>query len=75
MFRGRPSVLTLHVENGFALAPDICNQPGMTNSLKNAKAVYPFDKLRGSADDGIRMLWLDFAGEEGEIVSCLSVLL
>ncbi|XP_026465697.1 beta-1-syntrophin isoform X2 [Ctenocephalides felis] len=67
LFRGRPSVLTLHVENGFALSPDICNQPGATNSLKNSKAVYPFDKLRGSADDGIRMLWLDFAGEEGEL--------
>lgn len=30
---------------------------------------YPFDRLRMSSDDGIRMLLLDFGGEEGEIVS------
>lgn len=28
-----------------------------------------FDKLRMSADDGARLLWLDFGGEDGEIVS------
>lgn len=28
-----------------------------------------FDKLKMSADDGARLLWLDFGGEDGEIVS------
>lgn len=30
---------------------------------------YSFEKLKMSSDDGIRMLLLDFGGEEGEIVS------
>ncbi|MEQ2276077.1 Beta-1-syntrophin, partial [Xenotaenia resolanae] len=28
---------------------------------------YPFEKLKMSADDGVRMLLLDFGGKEGEI--------
>lgn len=36
-----------------------------------AKALwsFAFDKLKGSADDGHRLLYLDFGSEEGEIVS------
>lgn len=30
---------------------------------------YPYEKLKMSSDDGIRMLLLDFGGREGEIVS------
>lgn len=30
---------------------------------------FPFERLRMSADDGARLLWLDFGGEEGEMVS------
>lgn len=30
---------------------------------------YPFERLKMSSDDGIRMLFLDFGGKEGEIVS------
>lgn len=30
---------------------------------------YPYEKLKMSSDDGIRMLLLDFGGKEGEIVS------
>lgn len=29
----------------------------------------PFDKLRMSADDGTRLLWLDFGDDDTEIVS------
>lgn len=35
---------------------------------------YPFDRLKMSSDDGIRMLLLDFGGEEGEIVSVVCFL-
>ena len=28
-----------------------------------------FERLRSSGDDGIRLLWLDIGGEEGEMVS------
>jgi len=30
---------------------------------------FPFERLRMSADDGARLLWLDFGGDEGEMVS------
>lgn len=29
---------------------------------------YPFERLKMSADDGIRNLYLDFGGPEGELV-------
>lgn len=28
----------------------------------------PFERLRSSGDDGIRTLWVDLGGEEGEMV-------
>lgn len=31
---------------------------------------YPYEKLKMSADDGIRNLYLDFGGPEGEMVNC-----
>lgn len=36
-----------------------------------AKALWTFgfDKLKGSADDGQRLLYLDFGSDDGEIVS------
>ncbi len=36
-----------------------------------AKAIwtFAFDKLKGSADDGNRLLYLDFGGDDAEIVS------
>ena len=33
--------------------------------------VAPFGSLRHSADDGVRLLWLDVGAEEGEVVSSL----
>ena len=32
---------------------------------------FPFDRLKVSADDGQRLLWLDFGGDEGEQVGKL----
>lgn len=32
---------------------------------------YPYEKLKMSADDGIRNLYLDFGGPEGEMVSLM----
>lgn len=34
---------------------------------------YPFERLKGSADDGQRMLYLDFGQEDGEMVSIKSL--
>lgn len=35
---------------------------------------YPYERLRMSADDGHRILWLDFGGEDGEKVTIVQLL-
>lgn len=54
--------MIVHLDRGFALLESGHGPP--------AKTVwsYQFDKLKSSADDGSRMLYLDFAGVDGEIV-------
>lgn len=53
----------MHLDRGFSLIENNLGSP--------AKVVwsYSFEKLRASADDGTRTLFLDFGGDEGEIVS------
>ena len=68
-WQSQETKLTLHFENGFSL-----------HSMKTLKSSdkppmlwnYPYEKLRMSADDGQRLLWLDF-GDEGEQVSLTSI--
>ena len=55
--------LTLHYEKGFTVMREP-SDPGGGAVLYR----YPFEKLRMSADDGIRNLYLDFGGPEGEMV-------
>jgi beta-syntrophin len=61
-FQGRPCQFLIHLDRGFSL---------VDSSAGVVLWTYPFDKLRGSADDGNRLLLLDFASEDGEIVSIL----
>jgi len=53
--------LVMHYENGFTLL-DVPKEP---TTKPNILWSYPFEKLRMSADDGSRLMWLDF-GEHGE---------
>ncbi|KAJ8915793.1 hypothetical protein NQ315_004605 [Exocentrus adspersus] len=60
IWKGRPTQLVIHYENGFTLL-----EAG-TGSRTIWR--YPFDKLRNSSDDGKRFLWLDFGSDvENEI--------
>ncbi|XP_062997526.1 beta-2-syntrophin [Elgaria multicarinata webbii] len=52
--------LMLHYENGFTISRE---EAGSASVLFR----YPFEKLKMSADDGIRNLYLDFGGPEGEL--------
>lgn len=54
----------LHYENGFTVTREPVDQTGGTVLFR-----YPYNKLKMSADDGIRNLYLDFGGPEGEMVS------
>nr|CAD7202139.1 unnamed protein product [Timema douglasi]CAD7409202.1 unnamed protein product [Timema poppensis] len=63
MYQGQPAQLVLHYENGFTL------QEGNIAPGREPRTLwkFPFERLRMSADDGARLLWLDFGGEEGEM--------
>lgn len=62
IWQGQPCQLVLHYEDGFSLL----EAPG-TNREPKTLWSFPFERLRTSADDGTRILWLDFGGDEGEI--------
>ncbi|XP_061577257.1 beta-2-syntrophin [Cololabis saira] len=55
--------LTLHYEKGFTVTREPADPTGGAVLFR-----YPYEKLKVSADDGIRNLYLDFGGPEGEMV-------
>lgn len=57
---GQEVKLCIHYEGGFT----VCREEGGGSVLFR----YPYEKLKMSADDGIRTLYLDFGGPEGELV-------
>ncbi|XP_055856326.1 beta-1-syntrophin [Episyrphus balteatus] len=63
LYQGRQSQLIVHLNRGFSLHECGMNSPATT---KSQMWQFPFDKLKGSADDGNRLLYLDF-GDDGEI--------
>uniref|UniRef100_A0A4Y0BL09 PDZ domain-containing protein n=2 Tax=Myzomyia TaxID=59140 RepID=A0A4Y0BL09_ANOFN len=58
LFQGRPCQLIVHLDRGFTLLDS-----GLGPTSK-ALWTFPFDKLKGSADDGNKLLYLDFSGTE-----------
>ena len=58
--------MTVHYDNGFTLTDA---QSGNDNERTQILWSFTFERLKMSADDGQRLLWLDFGGEEGEQVS------
>ncbi|XP_034250070.1 beta-1-syntrophin [Thrips palmi] len=63
-FQRKPCQLLLHYEDGFTLIE------GQANTLGREQRVLfkiPFERLRSSGDDGIRLFWMDVGGEEGEM--------
>lgn len=79
LYRGQECRLVIHYEQGFSVLADPTplgdRESGEGRKAAAAAAApqvllsYPYEKLKMSSDDGIRMLLLDFGGKEGEIVS------
>ncbi|XP_049585788.1 beta-1-syntrophin [Syngnathus scovelli] len=75
LYLGQESRLVIHYEQGFSVlaepkVQDVENgNDGRRHSPTKIRVLlsYPFEKLRMSSDDGVRMLFLDFGGKEGEI--------
>ncbi|XP_008295648.1 beta-1-syntrophin-like [Stegastes partitus] len=75
LYRGQECRLVIHYEQGFSVLTDpkaADEEDGearvvQTPSKPRVLLSYPFEKLKMSSDDGVRMLLLDFGGKEGEI--------
>ena len=67
----------IHYEQGFSVLADptlgdresVEEREAQTPTRPRVLLSYPYEKLKMSSDDGVRMLFLDFGGKEGEIVS------
>lgn len=75
LYRGQECRLVIHYEQGFSVLADPSLGNGENGQEEGAHTTrkprvllsYPYEKLKMSSDDGIRMLFLDFGGKEGEI--------
>ncbi|XP_069549305.1 beta-1-syntrophin [Brachyistius frenatus] len=75
LYRSKECRLVIHYEQGFSVLADPkveAREDGeegvvLTPSKPQVLLSYPFEKLKMSSDDGVRMLLLDFGGKEGEI--------
>lgn len=65
-YKNQECRLTVHYENGFSITTE--PQEGV---FPKTIIQAPYEKLKMSSDDGIRMLYLDFGGKDGELVSAL----
>uniref|UniRef100_A0A3B4YGA7 Syntrophin, basic 1 n=1 Tax=Seriola lalandi dorsalis TaxID=1841481 RepID=A0A3B4YGA7_SERLL len=75
LYRGQECRLVIHYEQGFSVLADPKLADGENGEERGAHTPsrprvllsYPYEKLKMSSDDGVRMLFLDFGGKEGEI--------
>ncbi|TNN79989.1 Beta-1-syntrophin [Liparis tanakae] len=73
LYQSQECRLVIHYEQGFSVMADPKLGDGEDVEERGAHAAtgpllsYPYEKLKMSSDDGVRMLFLDFGGTEGEI--------
>ncbi|XP_026149477.1 beta-1-syntrophin [Mastacembelus armatus] len=75
LYRGQECRLVIHYEQGFSVLadPKLADEDNggergaHTPTNPRVLLSYPYEKLKMSSDDGVRMLFLDFGGKEGEI--------
>ncbi|TRY97426.1 hypothetical protein DNTS_016608 [Danionella cerebrum] len=60
-WKGQACVLSVHIDRGFSLFSE---DAGVKRSVLLQQ---PFERLRMSSDDGVRMIFLDFGGPDAEI--------
>ncbi|XP_035528054.1 beta-1-syntrophin [Morone saxatilis] len=75
LYQGQECRLVIHYEQGFSVLADPIlgdrenreERGAHTPTRPRVLLSYPYEKLKMSSDDGVRMLILDFGGKEGEI--------
>nr|XP_002662604.4 alpha-1-syntrophin [Danio rerio] len=60
-WNGKSCMLSVHIDRGFSLFMEDCGVK------KSVLLQQPFERLRMSSDDGVRMIFLDFGGPDAEI--------
>ncbi|KAJ8369631.1 hypothetical protein SKAU_G00096590 [Synaphobranchus kaupii] len=60
-WNGKECILGVHIDDGFTLFTEDAG------SRRSVLLRQPFEKLRMSSDDGVRMMYLDFGGPEAEM--------
>ncbi|XP_070604351.1 beta-1-syntrophin [Erythrolamprus reginae] len=61
-YKNQECRLTIHYDHGFSLTTE-----PQVGAFPKTIFQYPYEKLKSSSDDGIRTLYLDFGGKEGEM--------
>ncbi|KAM3873685.1 beta-1-syntrophin [Diretmus argenteus] len=75
LYQGKECRLVVHYEQGFSVLSEPHQGEGENGEARGVHTPtrprvllsYPYEKLKMSSDDGVRMLFLDFGGKEGEI--------
>lgn len=75
LYQNQECRLVIHYEQGFSVLADPKLGDGENGEERGTQTPtrprvllsYPYEKLKMSSDDGVRMLFLDFGGKEGEI--------
>ncbi|KAK5862566.1 hypothetical protein PBY51_017948 [Eleginops maclovinus] len=75
LYQSQECRLVIHYEQGFSVLADPTLGEGdngeeraaHTSTRPRVLLSYPYEKLKMSSDDGVRLLFLDFGGKEGEI--------
>ncbi|KAG8441660.1 hypothetical protein GDO86_010734 [Hymenochirus boettgeri] len=61
-YKSRNCRLVINYEHGFSLTPE-----ALDGSHSKPLLQFPYEKLKMSSDDGVKLLYLDFGGKDGEI--------
>ncbi|KAM4706328.1 beta-1-syntrophin [Rhinophrynus dorsalis] len=61
-YKNQACRLVINYENGFSLTAE-----GPDGTFSKPLVQHPYEKLKMSSDDGVKMLYLDFGGKDGEI--------
>ncbi|XP_061919363.1 beta-1-syntrophin [Entelurus aequoreus] len=69
LYLGQECRLVIHYEHGISVQDGESGREAGSHTPTENRALlsYPYEKLRMSSDDGVRMISLDFGGKEGEI--------
>ncbi|KAM4688675.1 LOW QUALITY PROTEIN: beta-1-syntrophin [Discoglossus pictus] len=61
-YKSQECRLVINYDHGFSITPE-----AQDGTISKPLVQYPYEKLKMSSDDGVKMLYLDFGGKDGEL--------